>query len=412
MPAHWAGTSVPSPIMRTNRAGGNVGTSPGINPITPYTTAALDYRASWIAGEMVKTTKDSMASPAHADLLWAETMRNEAKSVANSMARPAVRTVLPAPHRGPSYRESNGLERSLSTNIPDHPTAIQVNGLRQERVVDMLCPGHIYGVATYDSRTLCGNWAEERCDKSYTPSQWKAPSGSDWQWKTTYGEQTKHTQGKVLPGKGSNAATMYSHPGSQFATGTVEESLSSNSEIIALGGTPGVDYQPGDHRSASRFPGNYVNYQCGKQHTVSVIGGRTSQLTPYETTTAAAFSHSKGKHMAASSERCDVFKPPFQIRDPGRDGKSKMLCGIRSEEFGCERDDATYLTTHVLGNPVPNKQKAYTLSEYRAKWTKSAPEIVAAGAQDTSEHRTAYQTPDLNKLDPGKLRPGHVGSWH
>ena len=51
------GTSEPSPIVRTNRAGGAVGTSPGINPITPYTTAALDYRASWIAGEMMEKTR-------------------------------------------------------------------------------------------------------------------------------------------------------------------------------------------------------------------------------------------------------------------------------------------------------------------------------------------------------------------
>ena len=46
---------MPSPIVRTNRSGGEVGTSPGINPITPYTTASLDYRASWIAGEMMET---------------------------------------------------------------------------------------------------------------------------------------------------------------------------------------------------------------------------------------------------------------------------------------------------------------------------------------------------------------------
>lgn len=51
------GKSVPSGIVRTNRPGADVGTSPGINPITPYTTAALDYRASWIAGEMMEKTK-------------------------------------------------------------------------------------------------------------------------------------------------------------------------------------------------------------------------------------------------------------------------------------------------------------------------------------------------------------------
>ena len=39
-----------------------MGTSPGINPITPYTTAALDYRASWIAGEMMEKTRVPAAS--------------------------------------------------------------------------------------------------------------------------------------------------------------------------------------------------------------------------------------------------------------------------------------------------------------------------------------------------------------
>ena len=143
------------------------------------------------------------------------------------------------------------------------------------------------------------------------------------------------------------------------------------------------------------------------------MGGRTSALTPYETTTQAAFAASQGKYMPSSAERCDLHsKPPFQIRDPGRDGKSKMLCGIRSEEFGCTRDDPEYLDGHIVGNPIPNKQTVYTVGEYRRKWTKSAPEIVAAGAQDTSEHRAAFGTPDLSRVESGFLRPGHVGTWH
>jgi len=64
-PAYWAGDGVPSPIFRTNRAGGGVGTSPGINPLTPYTTAALDYRASWIAGEVLENTKKADQSKYH-----------------------------------------------------------------------------------------------------------------------------------------------------------------------------------------------------------------------------------------------------------------------------------------------------------------------------------------------------------
>ena len=98
------------------------------------------------------------------------------------------------------YLESSGLERSLSTNVPDHPTAIQVNGLRQERTEHVMCPGHVYGVNSYDTRTLCGNWAEERCDKAYKPSTTKAPSGSDWQFRTTY-NTLRDEIGKVMVGQ-------------------------------------------------------------------------------------------------------------------------------------------------------------------------------------------------------------------
>lgn len=198
----------------------------------------------------------------------------------------------------------------------------------------------------------------------------------------------------------------------QFATGVKEESRSSNAEIVKLGGTPGIDFQQGDHRSASRAPGNYVNYQCGKQHLVAQVGGRVSSLPPYETTTQAGFSDPIGKHMPASSERCDVHKPPFMIRDPGRDGKSKMLCGIKTNEFACEVANSDFLKSHVLGNPVKDKQKVYTLDEYRKTWTRNAPEMVTAGKLDTTEHRSNFVTPDLMSIDASHKMPGHVGSWH
>ena len=57
--------------------------------------------------------------------LWGETLNNEARASANSLARPAKRTVLPPPPHHTRFVETSGLERSLSTNIPDHPTAIQ-----------------------------------------------------------------------------------------------------------------------------------------------------------------------------------------------------------------------------------------------------------------------------------------------
>ena len=370
-----------------------------------------NYHSVIIATDRL-VTQSSNANPNISAKLWGETLGNEDRAMTNSVLKPAPRSVLPDPPRHTKFVESSGLERSLSTNIPDHPTAIQVNGLRQERTEHVMCPGHIYGVNSYDARTLCGNWAEERCDKAYVPSVGKAPTGSDWQFETTYGAMTQHTLKKVLPDKASNSVTMYMHGTSPFATGVKEESLSSNKEIVKLGGVPGVDYIPGDHRSASRFAGNYVNYQCGKQHLVAQVGGRVSALPPYETTTQAGFSDPASKRLPTSSERCDVYKPPFMIRDPGRDGKSKMLCGLRSNEFACDDSSHEYLTQHILGNPVKGKQKTYTLEQYRRDWTKSAPELVAAGKLDTTEHRAAYLTPNLSSIDATHKMPGHVGSWH
>ena len=202
---------------------------------------------------------------------------------------------------------------------------------------------------------------------------------------------------------------MYTHA-STFA-GDKEESLVQQGDCEARR-RAGHRYQLGDHRSASRWPGNYVNYQCGKQHLVAQVGGRVSALPPYETTTQAGFSDPANKRLPQSSERCDVYKPPFQIRDPGRDGKSKMLCGIKSQEFACDDQDQEFLTTHILGNPVQGKQKTYTLDQYRKTWTKNAPEMVAAGKLDTTEHRHNFVTPDLSSIDATRKMPGHVGSWH
>ncbi len=401
---------MPSPIVRTNRSGGGVGSSPGINPITPYTTASLDYRASWISGETVAMTKAAGTNPNIAGALWGETLGNEAKASANSLARPAKRTVLPAPVRVAHYNETSGLERSLPTNVPDHPTAIQVNGLRQERTEHVMCPGHVYGVNSFDARVLCGNWAEERCDKSYVPSSLKASTGNDWQMTTTYGEMTKNREALVRPSKGSNADTMYTQGGSIFATGVKEESKSSNAEPSV----PDVDdYLKGDHRSASRLPGNYVNYQAGRQHLIAQVGGKVNELPAYETTTQAGFSDPAAKAMPSSTGRCDVMhKPPFQIRDPGRDGKSKMLCSIKDHEFACDDATADFVTSHVLGRPVKGKQKIYTIDEYRKTWTKNAPEIVQAGLTDTTEHLARFVKPDLSRVDAAHKMPGHVGSWH
>jgi len=376
-------------ILRANRSGGGVGTSPGINPIVPYTTAALDYRSSWISGEMVAMTKATTHNQKSKTLT--ETIQNEARGMRNSEVKPAKRRELPPPHRATRYLESSGLDRSLSTNIPDHPTAIQVNGLRMERVEGVVAPGYVEGVGSYDARVLCGNWNEERCDKAYKPSERKAATGRAWQWETTYEALSKSVADKVRPSRVSNAVTMYTDPASHYGTGKLEESASSNKETIKLGGIPGVDYIPGDPRSASRPAGNYVNYQCGKQHLVSVFGGRELYLKPFETTTKESYTDPKGKPTSVSTERCDVYKPAFQVRDPGRDGTAKMMCTVKKDEFACDRDDEDYLNNHIFGFPVPGKQKQYSLAEYRARWTHNAPEMIAAGLpQMNSEHRRSF----------------------
>jgi len=398
-----------STIARANRSGGGIGTSPGINPVTPYTNASLDYRASWISGDMVAKTND--ATPARNSKLMAEILSTEAR--AQAMPKSFTKSELPAPDTHTQYLESNGLRRSLATNIPDHPTAIQVNGLRQERTEDVMCPGYVDGVSSYNARTLCGNWAEERSDKAYAPSLHNAPTGRNaHRYESTYAAQTTLMAGKVLPTRGSNALTAYTHPSSTLATGVIEASMSSNKEIVRLGGVPGVDYQPGDARSASRPAGNYVNYQAGKQHMTQMVGGKLNELTPYETSSQAAYGAPSEKWVPTSASRCDLNKPVFQMRDPARDSKSKMLCQIKTDEFACERGDAAYTSGHILGNPVPNKQIQYNLDEYRARWTQNDPAVKAAGQLPCSEHRGRYQDFNKGMVEVTVKAPGHIGCWH
>ena len=375
-------------VCRADRTGGGVGTSPGINPLVPYNPAALEYRASWIDGAMMALTNKT--DPNREARILRDTLLNEERGMAKFSQTPPPRPQLPPPHEKSRFVESNGMERSLATNIPDHPTAIQVNGLRQERTEGAMCPGYIEGVGSYDARTLTGNWAEDRADKSYVPNQFKGSKGREWMFPTTYQELCK-TARAPIPAKGSNADTIYTSGDARFSTGVREESASSNSEIVKLGGVPGIDYAAGDPRSASKKAGNYVNYQCGRQHTIAVLGGRTNNLVPFTTTTSEAFAPPQGKHVPISTERCDndPSKPFFQLRDPGRDGVAKMMCGIRAGEFACDRTD-DHVTTHVVGKTVAGKQKQYTLQAYRERWTKWPEDVKAAGLVDMSEHRARF----------------------
>ena len=80
-----------------------------------------------------------------------------------------------------------------------------------------------------------------------------------------------------------------------------------------------------------------------------MFGGRELYLKPFETTTKESYTDPKGKHSSVSTERCDVYKPAFQVRDPGRDGTAKMMCTVKKDEFACDRDDEDYLNNHIFG---------------------------------------------------------------
>lgn len=133
---------------------------------------------------------------------------------------------------------------------------------------------------------------------------------------------------------------------------------------------------------------------------------------PYETTSRSAYINPALRSIQQATGRCDIGKCDFQLRNPSHDTKSKMLCTIKSDEFGCDRKDEQYLKGHVLGFPVPGKQKVYTLDEYRNRWTKNAPDIKAAGVVPQSEYRHAYRDRKDQSTDSVLTRPGHTGAWH
>ena len=90
--------------------------------------------------------QSACGGPNNDQKLLTETYSNEDRAMQNSIARPAKRTVLAPPTRRTMYLESNGLERSLSTNIPDHPTAIQVRTRARRADARAACARRVLGV--------------------------------------------------------------------------------------------------------------------------------------------------------------------------------------------------------------------------------------------------------------------------
>lgn len=81
-----------------------------------------------------------------------------------------------APVARPPPQNAEVYDRSLPTNVPDHPTAIQVNGLRQSATPLAHWSGYVAGVNTYNSNVLEGNWAEERAHPDFEPDDSKLPT--------------------------------------------------------------------------------------------------------------------------------------------------------------------------------------------------------------------------------------------
>jgi len=164
----------------------------------------------------------------------------------------------------------------------------------------------------------------------------------------------------------------------------------------------------GDHRSNSRPATNYLNYQAGTQHTRQIIKSVDKPVTPYETTQRAATANHT--HLSVSTERCDVHKPDFQVRDPTRDPISKNLCGLRSNQFATyNNDDAT--NNQKLGIIYNEKLRFTTqptLEEYRNRWTKAGDRVKQR--LNSTEHLDNFKEPEIKEMP--LVRSSHIGNWH
>jgi hypothetical protein len=135
--------------------------------------AALEFRHSYVAPPQSHNASLSIVQKAAA---YADLLRHE------QMERPVSRTL---PERPPPTKTGFAHDRSLPTNIPDHPTAIQVNGLRQTATVLPHWSGYVAGVNTYNEGVLCGNWQEARHDPAFEPTGSVIPSANARNWVST-----------------------------------------------------------------------------------------------------------------------------------------------------------------------------------------------------------------------------------
>lgn len=135
--------------------------------------AALEYRHSYVSPPQPHMSSLSIVQKQAA---YADMLRHE------QMERPVTRQL---PERPAPIAKAAMYDRSLPTNIPDHPTAIQVNGLRQQATPLAHWSGYVAGVNQYGDGVLCGNWDEARLDPNHEPRGSMIPSANARNWKTT-----------------------------------------------------------------------------------------------------------------------------------------------------------------------------------------------------------------------------------
>jgi len=159
--------------------------------------AALEFRHSYIAPPQSHNAglTISQKQAAYADLLRHERVM------------PAHKTL---PGRPAPLHPAVVLDRSLPTNIPDHPTAIQVNGLRQSATVLAHWSGYVTGVNTFNDGVLCGNWEEARATPAPEPRGSAIPSAHARNWGTTT-QQSSKWLGDFQPAPGPTPAAHDGH---------------------------------------------------------------------------------------------------------------------------------------------------------------------------------------------------------
>mmetsp|Transcript_12703 Transcript_12703/g.37296 ORF Transcript_12703/g.37296 Transcript_12703/m.37296 type:complete len:245 (-) Transcript_12703:171-905(-) len=159
--------------------------------------AALEFRHSYIDPSR---SHHSSLTPVQKQNAYTDLLKHE------QMERPIPKVAVPRPPPSKVFQH----ERSLPTNVPDHPTAIQVNGLRQTATPLPHWAGYVAGVNKFKPGVLEGNWEADRLLDDYEPGGSILPSGHALNWETTTQLAAKAVKPYTTTKKPSQAAeNMY-----------------------------------------------------------------------------------------------------------------------------------------------------------------------------------------------------------